>query len=115
MKKLNEELFVNVKKGYGKDLKEKFKKLLFDISLAIIKDEYLVNNSEKQIMSKIVDYNEICNKLFVDYEDIIDRFLLIRLRSKIFDIAMCIVNDTYIGGELSEWYYKRNKKELNMQ
>ena len=115
MKKLNEELFVNVKKGYGKDLKEKFKKLLFDISLAIIKEEYLVNNSEKQIMSKIVDYNEICNKLFVDYEDIIDRFLLIRLRSKIFDIAMCIVNDTYIGGELSEWYYKRNKKELNMQ
>ena len=35
--------------------------------------EYLVNNnSEKQIMSKIVDYNEICNRLFVDYEDIID-------------------------------------------
>ena len=51
-------------------------------------------------MSKTVDYNEICNKLFVDYEDIIDRFLLIRLRSKIFDIAMCIVNDNYIGGEL---------------
>lgn len=50
-------------------------------------------------MSKIVDYNEICNKLFVDYEDIIDRFLLIRLRSKIFDIAMCIVNYNYIGGE----------------
>lgn len=48
MKKLNEELFVNVKKGYGKDLKDKFKKLLFDIGLAIIKDEYLVsNNSEK--------------------------------------------------------------------
>ena len=110
MKKLNEELFVNVKKGYGKDLKEKFKKLLFDISLAIIKDEYLVSNSEKQIMSKIVDYNEICNKLFVEYEDIIDKFLLIRLRSKIFDIAMCIVNDSYIGEELSEWYYKRNKK-----
>ena len=61
-------------------------------------------------MSKIVDYNEICNKLFVDYEGIIDRFLLIRLRSKIFDIVMCIVNDNYIGGELSEWYYKRNKK-----
>ena len=61
-------------------------------------------------MSKIVDYNEICNKLFVDYEGIIDRFLLIRLRSKIFDIAMCIVNDNYIGGEWSEWYYKRNKK-----
>ena len=57
-------------------------------------------------MSKIVDYNEICNKLFVDYEDIIDRFLLIRLKSKIFDIAMCIVNDSYIGGKL--------KKELNM-
>ena len=55
-------------------------------------------------MNKIVDYNEICNKLFVDYEGIIDRFLLIRLRSKIFDIAMCIVNDNYIGGELSEWY-----------
>ena len=110
MKKLNEELFVNVKKGYGKDLKEKFKKLLFDISLAIIKDEYLVNNSEKQIMSKIVDYNEICNKLFVDYEDIIDKFLLIRLRNKIFDIAMCIANDSYMGEELSEWYYKRNKK-----
>ena len=110
MKKLNEELFVNVKKGYGKDLKEKFKKLLFDIGLAIIKDEYLVNNSEKQIMSKIVDYNEICNKLFVDYEDIIDKFLLIRLRNKIFDIAMCIANDSYMGEELSEWYYKRNKK-----
>ena len=47
-------------------------------------------------MNKIVDYNEIYNKLFVDYEDIIDRFLLIRLRSKIFDIAMCIVNDNYI-------------------
>lgn len=61
-------------------------------------------------MNKIVDYNEIYNKLFVDYEDIIDRFLLIRLRSKIFDIAMCIVNDNYIGGELSKWYYKRNKK-----
>ncbi len=102
MKKLNEELFVNVKKGYGKDLKEKFKKLLFDISLAIIKDEYLVSNSEKQIMSKIVDYNEICNKLFVEYEDIIDKFLLIRLRSKIFDIAMCIVNDSYIGEELKK-------------
>ena len=26
MKKLNEELFINVKKGYSKDLKEKFKK-----------------------------------------------------------------------------------------
>ena len=110
MKKLKEELFINAEEVYGKDLKEKFKKLLFDISLAIIKDEYLVNNSEKQIMSKIVDYNEICNKLFVDYEDIIDKFLLIRLRSKIFDIAMCIANDSYIGGELSEWYYKRNKK-----
>lgn len=61
-------------------------------------------------MSKIVDYNEICNKLFVDYENIIDKFLLIKLRSKIFDIAMCIVNDNYICGELSEWYYKRNKK-----
>ena len=61
-------------------------------------------------MSKIVDYNEICNKLFINYEGIIDRFLLIRLRSKIFDIAMSIVNDNYIGGELSEWYYKRNKK-----
>ena len=61
-------------------------------------------------MSKIVDYNEICNKLFVDYEGIIDRFLLIRLRSKIFDIPMCIVNDNYIGGELSEWHYKRNIK-----
>ncbi len=61
-------------------------------------------------MSKIVDYNEICNKLFVDYEDIIDKFLLIRLRSKIFDIAMCIINNTYIGGDLIEWYYKRNKK-----
>lgn len=47
MKKLNEELFVNVKKGYGKDLKEKFKKLLFDISLAIIKDEYLVSNNSE--------------------------------------------------------------------
>ena len=111
MKKLNEELFVNVKKGYGKDLKEKFKKLLFNIGLAIIKDEYLVsNNSEKQIMCKIVDYNEICNRLFVDYEDIIDKFLLIRLRNKIFDIAMCIVNDNYVGGKLSEWYYKGNKK-----
>lgn len=65
-------------------------------------------------MSKIVDYNEICNELFVDYEDIIDKFLLIRLRSKIFDIAMCIVNDSYIGEELSVWYYKRNKKGLNM-
>ena len=75
-------------------------------------DEYLVidDNFEGEIMSKIVDYNEICNKLFVDYEGIIDRFLLIRLRSKIFDIAMCIVNDSYIGGELREWYYKRNKK-----
>ena len=51
-------------------------------------------------MSKIVDYNEISNKLFVDYEDIIDRFLLIRLRSKIFDIAMCIVNDNYIDEKL---------------
>ena len=48
MKKLNEELFVNVKKGYGKDLKDKFKKLLFDISLAIIKDEYLVNNNSEK-------------------------------------------------------------------
>ena len=53
-------------------------------------------------MNRIVDYNEICNKLFVDYEDIIDRFLLIRLISKIFDIAMCIVNDNYIGGELKK-------------
>jgi hypothetical protein len=41
MKKLKEELFINVEKGYGRDLKEKFKKVLFDISLAIIKDEYL--------------------------------------------------------------------------
>ncbi|MDD7315691.1 MAG: hypothetical protein PUH11_08200 [Bacilli bacterium] len=48
MKKLNEELFVNVKKGYGKDLKDKFKKLLFDIGLAIIKDEYLVNNNSEK-------------------------------------------------------------------
>ena len=79
MKKLNEELFINVEKGYSKELKEKFKKLLFDIGLAIISDEYLVsNNSDEQIMRKIVDYNEICNKLFVDYEGIIDRFLLIR-------------------------------------
>lgn len=48
MKKLNEELFVNVKKGYGKDLKDKVKKLLFDIGLAIIKDEYLVNNNSEK-------------------------------------------------------------------
>lgn len=48
MKKLNEELFVNVKKGYGKDLKDKFKKLLFDIGLSIIKDEYLVNNNSEK-------------------------------------------------------------------
>ena len=47
MKKLNEELFINVKNGYGKDLKDKFKKLLFDIGLAIIKDEYLVNNNSE--------------------------------------------------------------------
>ena len=53
-------------------------------------------------MNNIVDYNEICNKLFVDYEGIIDRFLLIRLRSKIFDIAMCIVNDNYIGEEFKK-------------
>ena len=50
MKKLNEELFIKVEKGYGKDLKEKFKKLLFDISLAIIKDEYLVSNSEDKYL-----------------------------------------------------------------
>ncbi len=91
MKKLNEELFINVEKGYSKDLKDKFKELFFDIGLAIISDEYLVNNnSEGQIMNKIVDYNEICNKLFVDYEGIIDRFLLIMLRSKIFDIKCFI-------------------------
>ncbi len=42
MKKLNEELFINAEEGYGKDLKDKFKKLLFDIGLAIISDEYLV-------------------------------------------------------------------------
>ena len=41
MKKLNEELFINAEKVCGKELKEKFKELLFDISLAIIKDEYL--------------------------------------------------------------------------
>ena len=42
MKKLNEELFINVEKVYGKDLKDKFKKLLFDIGWDIISDEYLV-------------------------------------------------------------------------
>ena len=42
MKKVNEELFINVEKGNGKDLKDKFKKLLFDIGWAIISDEYLV-------------------------------------------------------------------------
>ena len=46
MKKLKEELFINVEKGYSKELKDKFKKLLFDIGLAIISDEYLVSNSE---------------------------------------------------------------------
>lgn len=46
---LEEELFINAEEVYGKDLKGKFKKLLFDISLAIIKDEYLVidDNFEK--------------------------------------------------------------------
>lgn len=48
MKKLNEELFINVEKGYGKDLKEKYKKLLFDISLAIIKDKYLVSTNSDE-------------------------------------------------------------------
>lgn len=47
MKKLNEELFINVEKGYSKYLKDKFKKLLFGISLAIISDEYLVNNNSE--------------------------------------------------------------------
>ena len=41
MKKLKKELFINAEEVYGKDLKDKFKKLLFDISLAIIRDEYL--------------------------------------------------------------------------
>ena len=50
MKKLNEELFINVKKGYSKDLNEKFKKLLFDIGLAIIKDDYLVSDSEDKYL-----------------------------------------------------------------
>lgn len=50
-KKVNEELFINDEEVYGKDLKNKFKKLLFDISLAIIKDEYLVNdNSEDKYL-----------------------------------------------------------------
>jgi hypothetical protein len=48
MKKLKEELFINVEKGYSKDLKEKYKKLLFDIGLAIINDEYLVNNNSEE-------------------------------------------------------------------
>ena len=48
MKKLNEELFINAKKGYGKDLKDKFKKLLFDIGLAIINDEYLVIDDSEE-------------------------------------------------------------------
>lgn len=45
-------LFINAEEVYGKDLKEKFKKLLFDISLAIIKDEYLV------IKGRELDYIE---------------------------------------------------------
>ena len=57
MKKLNEELFINVEKGYGKDLKEKFKKLLFDISLAIIKDKYLVDKKSES-KDKEWDYTE---------------------------------------------------------
>ena len=48
MKKLNEELFINVEKDYGKDLKNKFKKLLFDIGLAIINDKYLVSNTSDE-------------------------------------------------------------------
>ena len=47
MKKLNEELFINVEKGYSKDLKDKFKELFFDIGLAIISDEYFVNNNSE--------------------------------------------------------------------
>ena len=47
MKKLKEELFINVEKGYSKELKEKFKKLLFDIGWAIISDEYLVSNNSE--------------------------------------------------------------------
>lgn len=38
MKKLNEELFINDEEVCGKDLRDKFRKLLFDIGLAIIKD-----------------------------------------------------------------------------
>ena len=49
MKKLKEELFINAEEVYCKYLKDKFKKLLFDIGWAIISDKYLVieDNFEK--------------------------------------------------------------------
>ena len=50
MKNLNndlfkDKLFINVEQTHNKKQIDKFKKLLFDIGLAIIKDEYLVSIS----------------------------------------------------------------------
>ena len=65
---------------------------------------------QKIIQNQLQRHTRIIMSYFVEFVHPFDRFLLIMFRSKIFDIAMCIVNDNYIGGELSEWYYKRNKK-----
>lgn len=39
-------LFINAEEIYGKELIDKFRKLIDDIGWAIINDEYLVNNSK---------------------------------------------------------------------
>ena len=39
-------LFINAEEVYGKELIDKFRKLIDDIGWAIINDEYLVNNSK---------------------------------------------------------------------
>ena len=47
MKKLNEELFINAEEVYGKEVIDLLRQKIYDISLAIIKDEYLVNSNSE--------------------------------------------------------------------
>ncbi len=55
MKNLNndlfkDKLFINVEQTHDNKQIDKFKNLLFDIGLAIIKDEYLVSDSEDEYL-----------------------------------------------------------------
>lgn len=69
--------------------------LLFQIVAAQIPMQKIIQNPLQRRTHIIMSY-------FVEFVHTFDKFLLIRLRSKIFDIAMCIVNDNYIGEDLNE-------------